>query len=183
MCPVVTLLGFYGYFVHELSKLFLARLLINVYETIVIHSDKTFASAKVLLFFDICKKICTFDADSLIYTISDSFLLILYALETIYNFDLDIFKGVDYLHFDILEVLNNFDFSAGIFKRINNFDVRVLKTVHDLNFDILERIDNLHFAVQFVGLTIFGNRTVVFVNFDIRSDRTNRKGHADKEGK
>ena len=40
MCSVVTLLGFDGYFVHQLSQLFLARLLIDVYETIVIHNNK-----------------------------------------------------------------------------------------------------------------------------------------------
>ena len=38
MCTIVTLFGFHSYFVHQLSQLFLARLLINVYETIVIHS-------------------------------------------------------------------------------------------------------------------------------------------------
>ncbi len=56
MCTIVTLFGFHGYFMHKLSQLFLARLLINVYETIVIHSAQiNFASAKVRIFFGIYK--------------------------------------------------------------------------------------------------------------------------------
>ena len=40
MCAIMALLGLHSYFVHQLSQLFLAWLLIDVYETIVIHSAK-----------------------------------------------------------------------------------------------------------------------------------------------
>ena len=57
-----TLFGFKSYFLHQLSQLLLARLLINVYETIVIHSatsfplqryNKNLKYASILCFFDI----------------------------------------------------------------------------------------------------------------------------------
>jgi hypothetical protein len=75
-----------------------------------------------------------------------------------------------------------FDFAAGILERINDFDVDVFETVDDLDFDILKRVYNLYFAVELVGLTIFGNGTVVLVDFDIRCVRTDNKGHAEEEG-
>ena len=40
MGTLMALFGLNGYFVHQLCQLFLCRLLINVYETIIIHNSK-----------------------------------------------------------------------------------------------------------------------------------------------
>ena len=54
MCLVMPLFGFDGDLVHQLCQLFISRLVVNVYKTIIIHCYMIWLT-KVLLFFEICK--------------------------------------------------------------------------------------------------------------------------------
>lgn len=54
MCLIVPFFGFDGDLVHELSQLFISRLTVNVYKTVIIHCYAIWLT-KLLHFFEICK--------------------------------------------------------------------------------------------------------------------------------
>ena len=69
------------------------------------------------------------------------------------------------------------------FEGVDDFDFDVLEGVDDFDFDVLKRIDDLDLAIERVSLAVFGDRTVVLVDLDIRCHRAQGGGNTEEEEK
>ena len=108
-------------------------------------------------------------------------VLFLHALKTIYEFDFDIFEGIDDLDLDVLEGIDQLDFAAIVLKSIYDADIDILEAIDDFNFDIFKGINDFDFAVERVSLAILGDRTVFGVNLDIGSACSKGEKEAERE--
>ena len=95
--------------------------------------------------------------------------LFLHALKTIYEFDFDVFEGIDNLDLNVLEGIDQLDFAAIVLKSIYDADIDILEAIDDFDLDIFEGINDFDFAVERVSLAVLGDRTVFSVNLDIGS--------------
>ena len=109
-------------------------------------------------------------------------VLFLHALKTIYEFDFDIFEGIDNLDLDVLEGIDQFDFAAIVLKGIYDADIDILEAIDDFDLDIFEGINDFDFAVKRVSLAVLGDRAVFGINLDIGSACSKGKKEAEREG-
>ena len=112
-----------------------------------------------------------------------SWLLLFYTFEGVDDFDFDVLERIDDLDLDILERIDDLDLAAGVLESIHDLDVGILESVHDLDLDVLKRIDDLDLAIERVSLAVFGDRTVVLVDLDIRGHRAQGGVNTEEEEK
>jgi hypothetical protein len=107
--------------------------------------------------------------------------LFLHTLKTIYEFDFDVFERIDNLNLDVLEGIDQFDFSAIVLKGIHDAYIDILEAIDDFDLDIFEGINDFDFTVKRVSLAILGDRTVFGVNLDIGSACSESEKEAKRE--